>query len=183
MKLIGMIGSEGGPLLIIDAESAHQWKGIDSNDYDRACDLFDMNINSQGMEIKIENTHGLLWEMDGPGVAYIFSDDFGIYIIRVWINGDAKEYDAALDSAKQALSLESTHIGEMTVNSKKLAIMWAPENGEIIKSALELGMERDNKKSSIDDSSILFDVKKYIYNGYCDVVENQYSKARRLFLI
>jgi hypothetical protein len=183
MKIVGVVGGEGGPLLIIDARAAYRWGGIDTNDYDRACELFDNDEQAEGMEVEVGDGHGLLWELKGPGVAYIVYDETLICLIRMWIDEDVDELDAVLDFSKKERSHDAISIGRVMVDSQKIAVMWATENGSAIQSALDLGVARDNRKTSIDDASIVFDIDKTVCEGLCDTVKTKYGEARRLFLI
>ncbi|WP_152603483.1 MULTISPECIES: hypothetical protein [Burkholderia] len=183
MKIIGYVGAEGGPLLIIDAELAYRWGGIDTDDYDRVCALFDENELAEGIEIEIGDVNGLLWELNGPGVAYIIDDGVGLRLVRAWLNEGVDELAAVLKFAEIERRQDSALIGRVVVSSKKLAVIWATENGDAIQSALGLGVDRNNKKTSIDDSSIVIGVKKSFYTASCDIVSNEYGRARRLFLV
>ncbi|MBI0329104.1 hypothetical protein [Burkholderia plantarii] len=182
MKIMGSVGAEGGPLLIIDAKLAYRWGGVDTDDYDRACTLFDENGRAEGMEVRVGDANGLLWELNGPGLAYIINEGV-VCLIRAWLNEGVDELAAISRFAEIERDKNSATIGVLAVKSKKIAVMWAAESGDAIQSAIDFEVDRDNKKTSINDSSIVFSVEKEFYEAFCDTVSGEHGRARRIFLI
>lgn len=169
-------------MLVVDASAAHYWNGVDSGDYDQACKLFDHDDQAVGFEIPVGHKQGLLWELNGPGLVYVLDAEPGLCLVRAWLKEGANEELTMLELARIEQTMRTKQFGCVSNESGRLAIMWAVENGDIIASALALGLTRDNTDAYLDDSTLVIDVYKGVLSAACDVVETERGKALRLFL-
>jgi hypothetical protein len=172
------ISSEGGPLLISDAEVMRSWNGIDGSDYERACEFFDRNTSIEGGGINVGHCNGILWEMNGAGTAYIFQSAGGGYtIIRSWLS-DPEDDEAIRRLASEPIN-SPVEIGELTLTSKSIVIMWAAENGACILPE-DIGREgRPSGEMTIDDAGYIFVPSQERYQLWHDEIVNDEGMARR----
>lgn len=124
MRPKGLVSSEGGPRLFIDAGVASEWLGADEDggDYERACGLLEAEPAREGGEIETRHGgHGIVWEMGGAGSAEVFTlseDASGFAVVRTWpmaADGMIPEF-AATETATS-----STQLGTLEVKSGFMA--------------------------------------------------------------
>jgi hypothetical protein len=136
-ELIGHVDSEGGPLLIADAELAKQWRGIAGNgpDYDRACAALGDAKRAPAGFVSIQSGAALVWDLGGEGTASVFcTGENELLIVRSWIN-DPLDENAVVSLAKYPANTIAS-IGELRVSSTSLVIAWATEDlGESLEAS------------------------------------------------
>lgn len=172
------ISSEGGPLLIADAEVMRSWSGVDGPDYERACEFFDHNPSIEGGDMDVGHSKGILWEMSGAGTAYIFpSAGEGYTIVRAWLS-DPEDEDAIGRLASEPTN-NPVELGELTLTSKSVVIIWAAENGACILPE-DIGREgRPSGEMAIDDAGYIFVLPQKRYQLWHDEITNNQGLARR----
>lgn len=184
MKHIGYINTEGGPLILIDAFLAPKWKGIeeDGTDYKRACSLFDSNQILEGGIIPIEDSHALLWEMEGAGTADVFKkDENHFFIVRTWpVNPQDESFAESLAEMTPENLIE---IGELLVPSNNLVILWATESGKCVESVEISKSGLSNDSRGIGDSGFIFPLRSHHVRCFHDKVETNRGLGRRLHII
>lgn len=178
MRKINYVDSEGGPLLLVDADLGSFWKGIESEDYDRACKFFDSNPHSEGGGISIGHSDGLLWEMNGAGTAYVFSDDDNrVVIVRTWPNDILRSDIPELMASELPDNLKK--IGELKVASGFLLILWAAESGECVNSGEGIIEGRPVGDFAIETSGAIIRLQPAQYECWHDEIVNEFGIARR----
>lgn len=134
---VARVGSEGGPLLVCDAEAFAAWGGaVLSPDYelDPACDLARANavlypsdddeFDAGLVRFGDNDEHtGLVWEMDGPGTAEVAASGDSLLVMRSWVrNTDAPRRFAAGPAARTA----ETSVADLVLTSGHVVVVWAP---------------------------------------------------------
>ena len=120
------ISSEGGPILIGDADAVRRWRGIEEGggDYQKSCDAVVRNgIISLAEDLAI-------WDVGGPGTAFIWRER-DLFAVRTWSDG-ALDIGACGKLVAKALFCPSSL--QISVPSGVLVLMWAPEDGSTIRS-------------------------------------------------
>lgn len=175
------ISSEGGPLIIADAEVMRSWSGVDGSDYERACEFFESNPSIEGGDMDVGHNNGILWEMNGAGTAYVFQSSGGGYtIIRAWLS-DPENEDAIKQLASEPTN-NPVELGELTLTSKSMAIMWAAENGACILPE-DIGREgRPSGEMAVDDAGYILALPQERYQLWHDEITNNQGLARRCHL-
>lgn len=177
------VSSEGGPILLADAIVAQSWRGIDEDgaDYDRACLCFDNDPQLQGVPIQIDESYGILWEMQGGGVAAVFRmPNDSIVIVRSWHNLD--DY-ISVDAELAALPMiNPILIGKLAINCGTLSLLWATENGECLGDINVDDHTRPSGDMSVGSAGFLVKVNNGLYTCYHDFVETSSGIGRRLHI-
>lgn len=179
MKHIGYVDSEGGPLLIADADFARSWKGSETSDsdYNRACEQLD---DRAAIIFSFGSGHGTVWDRD-PGTTDVFISDFQ-YIVLVGAVLDEDDEDENSTIISYLASIQATnseHIGEMDINSGVIAILWSSEDGDYIMTTDTLTSARPEGIMSADSSGVLVRVNPGKYRVTCDTVELDEASAVR----
>tara|TARA_R110002072_G_scaffold33030_9_gene100250 strand:+ start:2604 stop:3092 length:489 start_codon:yes stop_codon:yes gene_type:complete len=79
------ISSEGGPLILISRSSLAYWKGVNSDDYDRAC-----AIDDYAGVISVSDSQGLVFGDEPCETAIYYSESIGVLIVRwQWAEGES----------------------------------------------------------------------------------------------
>ncbi len=182
MTQVGYINAEGGPLLVMDASVALLWKGVDEGgiDYKRACALFDKSPTIEGGDIPIGKTTGMVWEMKGPGTANIFTNSH-LMIIRAWLVDPTD--NAAVRQLAEHPVLALSELGQLTVSTGMLAILWAAENGKCIQTSADPPSGCPTGATTFETAGLVLKVKKGNYKCQHDQVETIAGKARRFHLL
>jgi hypothetical protein len=182
MEYLGSVNAEGGPLICIDGPLVPQWTGISGADYDRGCALFDADPLLEGAEIGVGNGNAVLWAMGGAGTAAVFRiTEEHFVIIRAWPI-DPLDLNIARLIAIEPLSNEK-EVGNLSVGSGILTVMWAVEDGACIELPASLASGRLNGEASIEDSGLVFEVKYKIFRCLHDTVDTAGGNGRRLHLV
>jgi hypothetical protein len=179
---LGYINAEGGPLLLIDGDLARHWNGVSGSDYHRACALFDANPALQGSEIIVDDGQAIVWEMSGPGTADVFRENEShLVVLRSWLNDPISSGAPRLIAKEPSKSM--TEIGQLTVGSGILVILWATEDGGTLDLAASLASGRPVGDLSIEGAGLIFRVEKKVFRCHHDQVETAVGIGRRLHLI
>ena len=124
--LVGVVSTEGGPLLIADRELASGWTGALGTDYQRACDLFDADPDMPGGPVALDGGWGLLWDMP-TGTAEVWRRGAAqLTISRPWV-------DPEEDVSEQLANLprrRSVPFGQLEIRSGWMLIVWAAPSGQ-----------------------------------------------------
>ncbi|SRR5579884_548095 len=187
MEALGTVSSEGGPLLLADAQVAAAWQGVEGNgsDYERACKLFAQNEHLPGGPISIGQEQGILWELGGAGTAHIFCDStdrLSLRLVRGWLHSP-RDTNAVL--ALAAVPLRDTiGLGSLKISSGVLAILWAPESGEWISTLPIPESARPAGPMSVDGAGLLVHLPQGCYICLYDEVQLEDGQhARRCHLL
>jgi hypothetical protein len=179
---LGYIDAEGGPLLVADSSLVSYWKGIEGEDYARACALFDSNPETEGAEIDIGTGKGIVWEMQGAGTADVFKhSESHLCITRIWPH-NLKDSRAPQLIAEQPFRSDR-RIGNLLVESGVLVILWAPENGSSIRLLPDAAVSRPTGDMAIDTAGLVVRVSRSFFACFHDYVETSAGNGRRLHLI
>jgi hypothetical protein len=183
LKYLDEVSTEGGLLLLADANTARAWHGTeeDGSDYQRACRLFE-NSAVPGSIIPVGQGQAILWDMEGSGTADVFLEEPDhLIIVRAWM--DDNDEEAVLFSLA-ALPLQSTtNVGSLEITSGILAIMWATESGECIESLNIRESARPTGNMASEDAGLLVQLPNGRYVCLHDEVEQEDNSARRCHLI
>lgn len=131
MKL-AHVSSEGGPLLIVDAQHLGAWQGV-GRDYDRACStVASLNAPDGGL-ISVGEGEGLVWNIGGAGTAFIINPRKGFpFLFRYWSDADLGENE--IESIAAEINWSTVHeVSVLKISSGRLAVVWAVENGPGLK--------------------------------------------------
>jgi hypothetical protein len=184
MNYLGYVNTEGGPLLISDVALVCHWNGIVGTDYNRACALYDADETLEGIEIEIKDGKAFLWEMRGAGTAEIFKiNDNHLVIVRIWPT-DPLDSSVTRLIAGEPLK-EIKRLGNLTIETCALAVLWAAEDGTCIEFPANIKSEsgRPIGEIMIDDSGLMLSVRCKKFTCVHDEVETAFGSGRRLHLI
>jgi hypothetical protein len=137
IEWLAKVGCEGGPLLVCDASAFAAWGGaVLDEDYelDPACDLHRANAvlyPTDDEEYEAGFVHfgpsgaraGLVWEMDGAGVAEVAAGDGGLLVMRSWVRNTDAPHRYVTGPAAPRRELP---VGDLDVPGGRLAVVWAP---------------------------------------------------------
>jgi hypothetical protein len=182
MEELGIVNTEGGPLLLADFSIAQKWRGAEGDglDYQRACALFDSNPNLEGGKITAASGQALLWEMGGPGTAAVFqlSKDH-LVVVRVW---PAKPTDDSLARIfAQLPTNRMVDLGQLAAPSGIVVIMWSVENGLCLQQADQY-LRRPSKSTAVDNSVLICSTGSAVFRCQHDFLETARGSSRRLHL-
>lgn len=183
MEHLGVINTEGGPLLLADFKMAQLWRGTDNDsaDYQRACTLFDSNPAQEGIAISIADGVGILWEMGGAGTADVFRiNQRQIVVVRSWLNDPQSSYDIEKLASSPAKGF--LEIGQIVLTSGALSIFWAAEDGRCFRNT-DLKARRPSGETSVEESALIVQVENRTYRCQHDQIEMGCGTARRVHLI
>ncbi|MET8983524.1 hypothetical protein ABZX85_48995 [Streptomyces sp. NPDC004539] len=133
------VGSEGGPLLVCEADAFPEWGGaLHDSAYtlDPACDYArawsavhpsDDDLEAAFVRFGAHGQHtGLVWEMDGEGSAEIAYGPAGTFLLtRSWLPRDRR--DAPRRRAAGASPAQETEVGELQLPGGRAVVVWAAE--------------------------------------------------------
>lgn len=123
--MVGVVSTEGGPLLIVDRELAAGWTGAFGTDYQRACDLFDADPDVPGGPVALDGGWGMVWDMP-TGTAEVWRrGSGGLTISRPWVE---PEHDISRQLAEDP-PRQVVRFGQLEIRSGWLMIAWAAEEG------------------------------------------------------
>jgi hypothetical protein len=133
MERLGILASEGGPILLMDAAHATAWHGTNSSDYERACDLLDGPPSKRWVEIPLGSWMALLWEIGGEGIADVFrlAPDRHV-IVKSWTGPDEKDREAAVRELAAMPAESPIPVGSVDLASGVLLLLYAVEDGAAI---------------------------------------------------
>lgn len=187
MKYLHEVSAEGGPLLIADAAVARGWRGIeggDASDYRIACEMFDRDT-VQGCALTIGSGQGMVWDMEGAGVADVFAlDSTHVVVVRAWLDDSVNADDFETVSRLAELPLRNAlDFGSIKITSGALAILWATENGSCI-GLLDIPANwRPTGEMSSESSGLLVSMPQGLYSCLHDYVQVDGSEARRCHIL
>jgi len=183
MKYLDNVDSEGGPLLIADATVARIWRGTESSDYDRACEVFIQDSSIEGYLISVGSKQGLVWEMGGEGTADVFLEgNDHLIIVRAWLEDPTDEM-SVLTVLAALPRTQTLSLGSLEITSGVLAILWAPESGESIETLEVAESARPTGEMMSESCGLLVALPNGVYSCWHDEVEHEGSEARRCHLI
>jgi hypothetical protein len=122
MQSLPCVSSEGGPLLIADAEALRDWSGAfgAGDDYRRACAA----IDSKGIGVLGDRI--LVWDIEGGGIAYLTQyDDRSFKLVRFWTNDDPDD-DAIRELA--LLTRPTRERASVRITTSPVIVVWACED-------------------------------------------------------
>lgn len=182
MTYLGYINAEGGPLLVADGSRVSGWKGIEGADYDRACAIFDSDPALEGAEIDLGDGNGVLWEMQGPGTAFVYMLNESHYVIvRIWPR-TPQESSAPQTIAEQPFE-RTARIGRLSIESGILAVFWAVEEGAGMNLRDGIAVGRPTGDLSIENAGLILRVPNSQFSCFYDNVDVPAGIGRRLHLV
>lgn len=181
MDYIGYINTEGGPLIIADSKAINNWDGIDGDDYEQLCSVYDSDLSLEGFPVAFKDYSSITWELDGGGVVRIYRDKDDIYLIKSWVTDDKQNIDDT-DLLTIPASKEQLNIGNLRLYTRYVIIFWATES--------LYNVEFDHKKQSgvpngsfaIDNSILFFKTLVKEYDCIYDEINVKGNFVRRLHL-
>ncbi|BEL03329.1 hypothetical protein Q0Z83_015200 [Actinoplanes sichuanensis] len=147
LSWVARIGNEGGPLLICAAETFDDWTGavFDAEwQLDPACDLAraeavlspDDDEEEAGLlRFGPDGRHsGLVWQMDGGGVAEIATTGDGLLIMRSWVG---REHEGPRRHVTTpGARIGEVDDGEIDLPTGRVAVVWAAAPAaEVVRSS------------------------------------------------
>jgi hypothetical protein len=174
--LVGVVSTEGGPLLIADRELAAGWTGAFGTDYQRACDLFDADPDVPGGPVALNGGWGMVWDMP-TGTAEVWRRGAAqLTISRPWVDPDDVTSGQLADEPPR----RAARFGQLEIRSGWLLIVWAAEEGrEASFTAPGDGVALD---LSIGHAGLIVAVPVGQYALAHDEVEIASGSSRRCFI-
>lgn len=176
------INAEGGPLLLVDARAATSWRGsgTGSQDYENLCAMFDAKPQLEGVEVVIDAQAAVAWEMAGAGTACVYQLAGGqLRLVRAWVEEDTSE---ELEQLALYDATRCVPIGDISVPSGLLAVLWAAEPGEPVPTQISGDLE-SVEDTALNNSAVVMKVAHHHYRCWHDTVSLNASRARRLTLM
>ncbi|NDV78466.1 hypothetical protein [Dysgonomonas sp. 511] len=181
MNYLGYISTEGGPLIISDSSVINNWDGIDGEDYEQLCEVFDSDLTLEGFNVKFKNYLPIAWELEGAGIVKIYRNNDDILLIKVW----SSEKDSDLDK-EDIINIpveEEINIGNLILNTEFLFVFWATESLYNVKFDNQKEYGIPNGDFAMDDSIFFLKTSKKKYSCLYDKINKKGIYARRLRLI
>jgi hypothetical protein len=130
-EFLGHVSTEGGPLLLLDADAAVLWTGAsdDGLDYALAGAALGPGADRAGGPIAREGVDAVVWSMP-TGTASVWRAGVDrLIVLRRWLTEPELHEESAplLASAKSAVAL-----GRLRVASGYAVVMWAAEDGRAL---------------------------------------------------
>ena len=183
MNHVGFVSAEGGPLLVGSAKVIEKWRGIEggSDDYERACRLFDETPEKQGSVIDVAGHSALVWETGGPGTADVFQAGPGeLLLVRAWLQ-DPDDVVALRELAM--LPAQRAQMGSIAVSDGCLVILWATESGECVTRSCDSAVDRPAGEMASEEAGLIVPVTPGSYVCSHESVESRLGNARRCRLV
>lgn len=120
------ISFEGGPILVGSARSLGNWKGIEADDYDSLCGLFDADPSLKAVGIPGCETNCIAVDFGGPGTLRVICKGQQLILIRAW--HEDPDSDSVYSDAVSAEEPSTAVVGELDVVGDTIAIGWAAES-------------------------------------------------------
>jgi hypothetical protein len=179
---IGHVSGEGGPLLLVDWKTAPGWRGVENGgkDYERVCALLNEEPRVEGRVVTVGSGSGLVWEMEGGGTAEVFRRGSQYAVVsRTWLE-DPDDLEASRMLAEAPVR-DGIQIGELTIPSGVLAVLWAPEDGRAFESLDPEGLPTGDM--SMGGTGLTLQLEPGVYDCFHDSVTNGAGDARRCHLV
>ncbi|HEY2030479.1 MAG TPA: hypothetical protein VGH20_14855 [Myxococcales bacterium] len=128
MKHCGSLETQGGPILLVDADAASSWGGVETADYSKlihAC-------GPEGCELTVGGGRAVAWEPEGGGIIEVFADEVSAVLCKIMALDPDESRDVAVLNAAVARPVTSAVIGSVDICSGKVAIFWSPVSGREI---------------------------------------------------
>ncbi|MBM0107693.1 hypothetical protein JM946_23360 [Steroidobacter sp. S1-65] len=142
--------------------------------------MFDAKPELEGVEIVIDAQRAVAWEMAGAGTAYVYQHGGGqLRLVRAWVEEDTSE------QLEQLALLDATAcvpIGDISVPSGLLAVLWAAEPGEPVPTEISGDFE-SAEGTALNNSAVVMKVARHHYRCWHDTVSLNASRAMRLTLM
>ncbi|EDY17729.1 hypothetical protein CfE428DRAFT_4768 [Chthoniobacter flavus Ellin428] len=122
MATLPYVSSEGGPLLVADADALRAWSGAfdDGEDYTRACSA----LGSGGLASL--DGRALVWDIQGGGTAYLTrSDEQSFQLVRFWANAELD--DAAIQDCIRLIK-PAGEASTVQITAPLAIVVWACED-------------------------------------------------------
>lgn len=119
---LGLVSTEGGPILIVDKEGASAWRGAtgDGGDYERAIEVFDTNPHLHAAKTSVGAYSAFTWDVPtGTISVWRVAQDS---LLMEW-GSDATEAPHAEHGAPRSQAI----LGELEVRSGWIVIAWSAE--------------------------------------------------------
>ncbi|WP_051799562.1 hypothetical protein [Catenuloplanes japonicus] len=133
MIWVGRASSQGGPLLVCEADAYAEWTGAtftDALELEPGCDLAraqaalfpdDDELDAAVVPFGDGRT-GIVWNMDGEGTADVGTTEDGFVIARSWSGRTGHRDHVASEHA----AAEEQHVLNVTTGDGDLVVVWAP---------------------------------------------------------
>lgn len=178
-ELVGYVTSEGGPILVGEVDVIRSWRGVDSNDYDRACERFDQDEAAEAIFLEVVGRPALLWEIGGAGAAYVFRrGNDTLVLVRPWLEDPDDE--GMVKVLADRPWREGQETGELTVRENALIVLWAAENGDCVEPEDTEADGRPSGEMSVDSAGLIVRVTPGRYGCRTDSVSVDGNSCRRL---
>jgi hypothetical protein len=172
LKHLGIVCSEGGPLVFGDKSDLLTWTGAleEGGDYAAVCNVFDTDPALEGFAFSHGDNAIVVWEMTGGGGADIFRDaDGDLIVIRCWVNsGEVDDPDILRMAGVQDQS--SQDVGEFRLVSNRLTIMWAAESGECLSEDIPVDSFTPSRETCMENTALIVSMRAGVYACLHDVI-------------
>jgi hypothetical protein len=177
MQSVGLVSTEGGPLLIVDFNAASGWSGVEGDDYERIVELLVAREEPAGLEIEIAGEPALIWQMP-TGTADVWRrPDGSIVLCRPWLDPGSNNREVLAGLPPN----NPIEVGRVRIKSGWVAIVWATEAGsDVAQVTPRDGLALD---LSVGNAGVIAGLPRGEYDCYHDSVETGSESALRCFIV
>ena len=169
-------------MMIGDAAALQSWQGSRQEIEHSEKIVNFLNTSQYGLQIEVEGHPVVIWDINGPGTIDIFSQSGdNICLVRAWLSddGDMPEIESLC-----ALPIGANEIiGEITIESGCLALIWSGESGSCIRVSRDGHYSLDTNEMMSDTSGLIVTLSSGIYRCTADEVRTDTAEARRCHIV
>lgn len=180
MQYSGNISTEGGPIIVSDANIIGTWDGIENDDYKQLCTIFDSQPHVEGFSTTFKNCAFIAWELEGGGTVDIYTDKNKILLIKSWLPTSTINNKNIL---LIPISEKHTFIGDLIINNNFIFIFWATESCYNVKYTHTQNSGRLTGNFAMENSSFYLKTNFNKFRCLHDKITENGIIARRLHLI
>jgi hypothetical protein len=134
------------------------------------------------LPVIVDDGQAIVWDMSGPGTADVFRENEShLVVLRPWLKDPTSPNAPRLIAEEPIKSM--AEIGQLTVGSGILVMLWATEDGGTLDLAASLACDRPVGDLSIEGAGLILRVEKKVFRCFHDQVETAAGIGRRLHLI
>ena len=146
------ISFEGVPIIIGAPVHLAEWQGIETNDYEDLCAVFDARPTDKVQALPNRESNCIAADFGGAGTIRIFERSEGMMLVRAWpANPDSSVVYVEATTWKH----DEHQMGEFVHDSDTIAVAWAAERLVGLPHKVERP-ERPELDLAIEDSVLLY---------------------------
>jgi hypothetical protein len=180
LEWLGVVSTEGGPLLIADREVVVDWNTVlgDDTDYRRACEPLDRSPQMRGFQLDVAGEAAIVWDIP-TGTSDVWRrSPRSVVLSRCWVDRDD---ESARRSVASLPPVDPLGLGTFKLESGWVVIIWAAESGpDVAKQAPSPALALN---LSVGGSGIVVDMPRGDYAVYCDEVTEGSTRSLRAFIV